>query len=719
MFRLIITILLINISVHVINGQIIHYQGEPLGYSGDLSVIPWFDIGITDTEISKVRNNKNSYGPLTFGVSRVVSLGPENSGVIIEKDASSHIWYFFIKSKEAASLNVIFSKFRLLEGEEVYLYDPGKMNTVGPLTSLNNKASEVLPVVPVSGSEMIIEYHHNPFNHGTLEIGRISHDVLGIFGKIGSGINSKDAGACNVDINCAAGDVWHKEKRSVFRIICRGTELGTAFLLNNSNQENIAYSLTAEHVVENEFDAISSVSIFKYESPWCDGPDGPTTYSISGADLISRNENMDFSLIRLSEFPPIVYKPYLSGWSASSTIPTSQSTIHHPSGDVKKISVDYDPPGIGTFQSLQSDGFWHILQWDIGTTEGGSSGAPLFNQDHLVVGYLSGGEAVCGRSVNDYFGRFDIAYDLSSNMFESLKPWLDPAQSSITYLNGRDPYAENFLSSDTLFNGLKENNVIYEYSAPSTGISTGINSDSILAYAEKFEISGNANITEITLFIARSNYIQQADSVRISILSDQSGPGSVIDSKTIFISSIKDTFLLKLDFDEPVAVSGTFYIAYENFYHSSASTEERQFALFQGLEQMPGSSFAWFKDNSGWHSFTDHPFDPGEKTLYISVITVTNSIVNSIHYPTGFSDNISVFPNPFINEIYIETNDSDLRISEVSLIDINGRKIFTVTSGLNDEIKLSNLDLLVNGMYLLKITTPSGVIIKRLIKQNR
>ena len=81
-------------------------------------------------------------------------------------------------------------------------------------------------------------------------------------------------------------------------------------------------------------------------------------------------------------------------------------------GDVKKISVDNDPAVSATYSAeFVSGAFWKILQWEKGTTEGGSSGAPLFDQNHRVVGLLTGGEAVCGRSVNDYFAKLSVSYN--------------------------------------------------------------------------------------------------------------------------------------------------------------------------------------------------------------------------------------------------------------------------------------------------------------------
>jgi hypothetical protein len=48
--------------------------------------------------------------------------------------------------------------------------------------------------------------------------------------------------------------------------------------------------------------------------------------------------------------------------------------IHHPSGDVKKISFNIDDTEVGQFGGADC---WHVLDWEDGTTEPGSSGSPL------------------------------------------------------------------------------------------------------------------------------------------------------------------------------------------------------------------------------------------------------------------------------------------------------------------------------------------------------
>lgn len=696
--------------------QIIHYSSMPLGIESKKEISDSYKLNVSELEIKELRTraiNKNA--PFQFAISREVSLLPSNSGYIKEISDSESIWYLNISDKEALSINIIFNSFKLAEGESLFLYNSDMSSILGPLTALNNKPSGILATMPISGNKLIIEYHFNPASKGDLEVGKISADILGVFAAENT---SKDwyygsSGLCNIDINCPEASLWQLEKRSVVRILAGGNLLGTAVLLNNSNQENIAYALTALHVAEDQADAQNSLFIFRYESPWCDGPDGTTIYSLSGADMVAQNSEMDFSLLRLSEFPPILYKPYLAGWKASSTIASSTVCIHHPGGDVKKYSIDNDAPQVDTFKDYYPNGFWRILQWDLGTTEEGSSGAPLFDQDHFVIGYLSGGEAMCGRSVNDYFARFDMAYELSADINKSLRPWLDPAVSGCAYLVGRDPYAENFSISDTLYNGSDSNYSFSEYIDPGTGLSTGINSDSILAYAEKFSITGKMDLTEVYLYVAKSNYQNLSDNVTIRLHNDDMGPGEVIAAKSLSLTDVKDDYLLALDFGDPVTVSGDIWISYTNTYYMPASTEIRQFALYKEDNMAMGSEYAWFRDELGWKPFSQHPFDPGDISLAINIVCVSNSVVNPVEKLQIEDAKITIYPVPFVSELYI---DSDTRIETIELLDFKGLILARYNVSQSSGISIQTPGNLDSGIYFLRFNGENRSWVRRIIK---
>jgi hypothetical protein len=86
------------------------------------------------------------------------------------------------------------------------------------------------------------------------------------------------------------------------------------------------------------------------------------------------------------------------GFQLDNTGATPQSAvgIHHPSGDIKKISFENQPLISTTFGSCPPNSHWGVTDWDLGVTEGGSSGSPLYDQNHLIIGQLHGGASACG-----------------------------------------------------------------------------------------------------------------------------------------------------------------------------------------------------------------------------------------------------------------------------------------------------------------------------------
>ena len=77
--------------------------------------------------------------------------------------------------------------------------------------------------------------------------------------------------------------------------------------------------------------------------------------------------------------------------------------IHHPAGDEKRIAIDFDPPTISNVRDPDIPGalHWRVDDYEVGTTEGGSSGSGLLNADKRVIGVLSGGAAACAADSSD------------------------------------------------------------------------------------------------------------------------------------------------------------------------------------------------------------------------------------------------------------------------------------------------------------------------------
>lgn len=181
-----------------------------------------------------------------------------------------------------------------------------------------------------------------------------------------------------------------------------------------------------------------------YESPNC-ADSRPTIKSTVGATVIANNQDSDFALLRLTEDPinKSGVQPYYAGWNRATTLTNNNGAgIHHPSGDIKKISLYTSKPISTNYSSnsqTSSGKYWRVL-WSSGTTEGGSSGSPLFDNYHRIIGQLHGGYASCtALNQPDWFGKFCVSWNgnNSTNSKRRLRDWLDPKGTSPTYIFGR------------------------------------------------------------------------------------------------------------------------------------------------------------------------------------------------------------------------------------------------------------------------------------------
>lgn len=98
-------------------------------------------------------------------------------------------------------------------------------------------------------------------------------------------------------------------------------------------------------------------------------------------------------------------------------------------------SFEYDATTTTFYSSkkVASDGdHVRVEDWDEGTTEGGSSGSPLFDQNHRVIGQLGGGQAACGNNKSDWYGKFSVSWTGGGTNGTRLSDWLDPLGTGAT-----------------------------------------------------------------------------------------------------------------------------------------------------------------------------------------------------------------------------------------------------------------------------------------------
>lgn len=385
--------------------------------------------------------------PFRAGYPMPSDISPANSGTWETLPGGDRVWRLKVRSPGALWIALGFGTFRPAEGSRLWVYDPARRDLLGPYDASAIRPHGQLWLPPVNGDTAVIELYW-PASAETaqpnIHLGSISHGYKswGGYGELDSpgdpfsdGSVETASGACNIDVNCPLGDDWQDQKRGVARMLIGGAYLCTGSLINTTAGDCRPLFLTAGHCLSTQSSAASTVFRFNYDRPLCGSGVPSTNEVISGSALIATYSASDMTLLELDQAPPESFGTYFSGWSRSTLAATESTGIHHPGGDYKKICYNVDPLING--QSYGSD-HWRVTEWEDGTTEGGSSGSPLFDQDSRIVGQLHGGTASCTSLTYDEYGKLDVSWNGGGSSSSRLRDWLDPAGSGEIVLDGLD-----------------------------------------------------------------------------------------------------------------------------------------------------------------------------------------------------------------------------------------------------------------------------------------
>jgi len=424
-------------------------------FTFDVSQLPKYESEALDMDLIRAQDEISDQlkdVPYRFGIELETSIDVRNEALYEEAGNGDRIYYYMISCPDAESISMVFDQFELPVGAELYIWNSDRTDFIGAFTSQNNKEWGSFAVGVVHGDQVILEYHepYKKRGQGALNIGTVIHGYRSILERLDAVQEEYNrgpfgnSGACNIGVNCPEGADWQVEKRSVALIVDGGFASCSGALVNNTAQDGTPYFLTANHCLGGQN---NWVFYFNHEAPEnnCDGNSGPTNQSISGSTLRASSSASDFALLELSQNVPNSFNPQFVGWDNSDdeTV-TSAVGIHHPSGDLKKICFEDDAP---FHNNTAGAAVWFINQWEDGVTEGGSSGSPLFDQNHRIIGQLYGGAAACQGNNNngqfDYYGRFGVSWDGNSSSTR-LRDWLDPLNLGVSVLDGWPEGAEVF-----------------------------------------------------------------------------------------------------------------------------------------------------------------------------------------------------------------------------------------------------------------------------------
>ncbi len=669
-------------------------------------------------------NNKNIDKNGSFVFAEIIKFNKNTNevGKWIELDNGDRLWRIRLKSEGAYSINFTFSRFLIPEGAEVFVYSPNRTYKLGAFTNKNNKIYGSLTIAPIPGNEIVIEYFEPEdaeFN-GELTIGTIGHDYLNVFGVKDGQFGA--SGECNIDINCPEGDNWQVQKKAICRLIINNSRLCTGSLINNTSLNKTPYVLSANHCISTQSEAENTVYVFNYESPSCNGPDGSVDQSISGADLIATKNNyqgyLDYTLIRLSTDIPLNYKPYFAGWDSRGIIPEKETCIHHPWGDVKKISRDFDPAEIVSYVGWGYDpnSFWRINYWDNGTTEGGSSGSPLFDQNKHIIGTLTGGEASCTVDSCDYYQMFSVAYDKYSDYDLQLKHWLDPLNSGVEFLDGLNTESGNTEVTDLI-------NVVHWvvgqslafYLANDGGYLAGNNIYQDKAKAEFYNKNEYGNRNAVTGAYVAFAYATGRDDemIELQVLKDNMGmPSTLLGSAKVTLKEIKekaDKDYVYYNFDPPVEINSSIYLSvvlpqYEGDTVALMTVEEAE------------NNTAWeLNYNNEWIPYSHPDSSWGIKLSHIIALEIGR--FTAINEKPNLVDIIKLYPNPATNKINIKLNPTCNKNVSIEIYEVYGRLVYKkLNSNINNEFNI-DISKLQAGFYLMAININGKVITKKFIKK--
>ena len=672
-----VTFILINTSMFVA-GQI-SAGGFPLQVNTQKSsrnqVVQLPAPAQSQIEEARAFNTQNEgLKPFRFAIPVKVSLSPQNSGQWFATNAGYNVWRLTVHSVNAKSLNIIFNNFQLSKGARLFLYNEKEDHYLGAFTSFNNKNSHKFAVSPVRGDEITIQYEV-PERLGTpsdFEIVRVNHDFVGVLKSDRRPLGI--AGDCNVDVNCSSGDKYLDLKNSVCRLIVDGVEFCSGTLLNNTAEDGKPYILSAWHCYDEWELAETTVYTFNYESPYCAALDGDPVHSISGAVMKAHYDSLDLALVEMTLVPPPDFRPYYAGWNHSGSLPDSTVSIHHPLADIKKIAFDDDPPIYATFTSSSvknpNKGSFKVERWDDGVTEIGSSGGGLFNTKKQLIGTLSGGAAVCGNPVNDYFARFDKQWDFKSDSSQQLKYWLDPLNSGIPMLDGKQFYTGDNLCK--AFTNLEDNDehakVSLTIDGNFSGYWGGTNSAGIDEIVERFSLTGSENLKGVSFGVATADHLGgRASEITVKVYNGVWLPEKLIYSKTVNIDDFAEDAMNYISFDKDVQPSQTFFVGFE----LSNIQPQDTFVLYQSLRDAGDENNFYFRLNGEWTNFESN--NDGALTNVMELVACNYGEVTDTPV-VDTPDNVWIYPNPTRSVLTIQS-DEEIVVETISVFNLIGQEI--------------------------------------------
>jgi hypothetical protein len=672
----------------------------------NIKTIPSMSLETPDlTQIMLEDDEREKNGELyRIGRSIPSNINPIFSGEWKINNDGSRTWNLRVKATGAEALSFLFSKFELYGQTTFEIRNTDGYIVHKPMTAEDVMSHKMQNAALCFGDDLVLILNEPANTQASdISIDRVIYNYRSTGNPNATKINESDP--CEVNINCSpVGDSWQDEKDGVARIyIVEGNSAGwcTGSLINNTAQDCKPYFLTALHCgVNTSANNMNNWRFyFRYESPNCNNPNSAGSLDdhyvtgclrIADSDDGGGNSGSDFLLVKLGNnnnetsvvntLKSSSFSGYWNGWKAATSSTQGGAGIHHPAGDIKKISTFN-----GTTQSTSwgsAGGSHWQMSWSSnsnghGVTEGGSSGSPLFNNSGLIVGTLTGGSSFCNNPTSpDLYGK--MSYHWTSNGTannERLKPWLDPTNSNVTTLNGSyDPCSGTGPGPTPTDCDLQTNNILKvslltdDY-APETYMEV-TNSGGTVVWSE-----GNENVA--------GNFATGEEN-------PTADPTNALDNLTQY------------NWDVSLPSSDCYTFTVYDYYGDGMGAS--QWGGTDGNLQL--------KNNGNTTIYTISAADFGGS----EAITVENTGGGTTGIDLFSKRDVLIYPNPAQNQIIIDATNASSDYEQIKISDITGKIIFETSLNTN-KMTVVNLGDFASGVYNVRMESSEGTTVRQFIKK--
>jgi len=411
-------------------------------------------IGLPALDLAKLRSKAFDSSPEKtlkfaqvneYSIDAITSEGWTN---VVHEQRAMSIWRLVIESPNAYSINLGFTQYQMPIGASLFVYADGYEHMVRPFTDADNEQHGQLwtPIVPARKIVVEVNVPTNLKQDLRLELSKVNQAYLDVT-RLHAEFKALKSGSCNFDVVCPQGNGWRDQIQSVAALSINGFFFCTGAAINNTANDKRPFFLTANHCGVGSGNAPSLVAYWNYQNSTCRTPgsaasggsgDGPLSQFNTGAIFRASYSPSDMTLVEFDDPVLSSANVFFSGWNRANSAFSSSVTIHHPNVEEKRISFENNPVTISGYLNPTGVGNTHIRveDWDLGTTEPGSSGSPLFDPNKRIIGQLHGGFAACGNDDADWYGRINQSWTGGGTNSSRLRNWLDPLNTGASAING-------------------------------------------------------------------------------------------------------------------------------------------------------------------------------------------------------------------------------------------------------------------------------------------